>query len=258
MPSVYRLFLILSLALVGPLLCAERSAARSQPLVEVTGNAIGYDASQGLLQVNTRLGTKRYFVTNTTLVLLNNHSSTPQNIQAGDKLVISYDYATVTAKTIRIVRKGRTSGTVVSVSTTAIGVRSANGAVLALRPDAASRILLEGVPLTSNQVLLGRRVTATYEPTSLLVLSLSGTARVSRGTLSEVDADAGLITLNGSLDTLTVDENATIYRNGISVELADLTAGDRVRVIQVRDGDSVRALAIEARPGTVASGGRGN
>jgi len=256
MRLLFRFSLLLALLPLGTLSapCPTQAAEalRQLPQAHISGTVYQYDNSAGILSVNTRLGLKRFLVNNRTLVLLNNHSSTVTAITNGDEVTVDYQYETSTANTIHLIREASRTGTVVSTTSTSISVRLGNGAVLALNTNANSVIELGGILLTSNSVLVGRKVTAVYEPGTSTLLSLNGSSKTVNGTITSIDPTGRSLVISGRTPlTFAINADATIRRAGSSAALTDLLVGDRVLVAYLRDAGTARALAIDARAAAV-------
>lgn len=229
---------------------------RTIPQAHLSGTVVGFDNSAQLLSVNTRLGLKRLLVNNRTLVLLNNHTAALTAITAGDEVTVDYQYDTSIANTIHLFREASRSGTVVSTTTNGISLRLKNGAILTLTTNAGSVVELGGIPLTSNSVLVGRRVTAIYEPGTFTLLSLAGSSKTVKGTITAIDPVTRSLIISGrNALTFDISDDATVRRAGSAASLTDLAVGDRVVVAFLRDAGIVRALAIDARAGTVTPTG---
>ncbi|HEU4754697.1 MAG TPA: hypothetical protein VFU47_16435, partial [Armatimonadota bacterium] len=133
-----------------------------------------------------------------------------------------------------------------------IDVRS-RGAVLTFPTNAASQVELEGIPVTTRSVLVGRTVRVVFEPGSLTLLRMGASAQTATGTVQTVDATGRLVTISGRTPrTFIVDASATILRDGAPVTLTTLAAGDRVRVAFVKQGTGFNALALSATPVVVS------
>jgi hypothetical protein len=237
---------LLTLSAVWPARPAE--ALRQLPEAHASGTIYAYDASGPLLSVNTRLGLKRFLLNNRTLVLLNNHTSTLSANNVGDDVTVDYQYETSTANTVQITREASRNGTVVSTTSTTINVRLGSGAVQSFTTNAASVVELGGILLTGNSVLVGRKVTVIYEPGTSTLLSLSGSSKTVKGTITSIDATGRTLAISGNTPlSFAINTDATVRRAGVSAALTDLTVGDRVTVAYLRDAGVVRALAIDAR-----------
>lgn len=235
------------------------SQLRSIPEAHVSGTVFAYDPSGPLLSVNTRLGLKRFLLNNRTLVLLNNHTSTLSANNVGDEVTVDYQYNTSIANTVHLFREASRTGTVVSTTSTAINLRLGNGAVLTLNTNAGSVVELGGIRLISNSVLVGRKVTAVYEPGTFILLSLDGSSKTTSGTITSIDAEGRTLVISGrNALTFDISTDATVRRAGSPAALTDLVVGDRVRVAFLRDAGIVRALAIDARAGTTTTTGKGH
>jgi hypothetical protein len=228
------------------------SQLRSIPEAHASGTIFAFDPGGPLLSVNTRLGLKRFLLNNRTLLLLNNHTTTLTANNVGDQVTVDYDYTTSTANTVHVFREASRSGTVVSATSSTITLRLGNGTVLTLNSNAGSVVELGGIPLTSNSVLVGRKVKAVFEPGTFLLLSLDGSSKTTKGTITSIDAEARTLVISGrNALTFDISTDATVRRAGSSAALTDLVVGDRVQVAYLRNAGTVRALAINARPGTV-------
>lgn len=247
MKHALALAVFLLAALLAPASYAQREPI---PTSEITGTVNGFDTDQSILDVNTRVGRRLYLITNTTLVLLNNHSSTTANIQPGDEVTISYYYPTSEAVIVQLFRETRLRGTVRTVTGTNLDFRLTRRSAVTLRTDALSEIEIEGIRVTNNAVLAGLEATALVEPGTLLVIGLNVHANGAQAKVTLVDTTAGTITIGGRKPrTFTVDPNATLRRDGATATLADLVVGDQVKIAFVKKSGSLRALAVQARSG---------
>lgn len=223
-----------------------RPATATLPNAQVTGTVIGYDTSSTLLSVQTRLGAKSFLITNTTIILLNNHTSTANNIQANDQVTVTYDYTTFKAIEVHLFREVTQTGTVKAVGTTSITVHLSIGGQVALTTNTNSVINLDDIPIATTSVLVGRSVNVVYEPTSNLLLSLNAHSPLTKGTITAVNTTSKTVTVNGQVFTL--DLNATILRAGQTAAITTLVVGDKARVAWVKNGSARTALAIQANP----------
>ena len=227
--------------------------------VTVTGTVISLGAqntSTGLrdLSINTRLGPRTVEVGATTLLLLNNHTTTAANITVGLKAEVIYNYSTLLAKQVKVFNETKITGKVVSATTTSVTIRK-SGANITLTTNTGSVLDLNGIPISNPAVLVGQKGTFVYEPGTNLVLSSDSAATlVKNATLTSVDNTTRSLVTGGTQPlTFTVDTNATILRNGQIVPLTSLVAGDRLRISYTRDitnpnSPVLRLLALEASP----------
>jgi hypothetical protein len=229
--------------------CATpRLQAGALPVTSVSGRIIAFDEDTSLLAVNTRLGRRSFLITNTTLILLNNHAGDTGDLQPGDEANVTFQYHNSAATRVRVFRETRQRGTVTAVGNNTIDLRLRGGAVIQLRPDAQSRIELEQIPVEDRRVLIGRRVVSVFEPGTFLLLSLAGESGSAAGPITAVDAATRTVTLGGRRPRVyTLDAPATVRRGGEVVPLTALTVGDRARVAFVREGTTFRGLALDAR-----------
>lgn len=252
LPRLTVLIALLPLFQPGTVRPAQAAPLQALPEAHVSGKVYTYDNEGQFLSVNTRLGLKRFIVTNSTVLLLNNHTTAANSITTGDQVTVDYQYETSTANTIRLIREASRTGTVTSTTTTGITLRLNSGAVLPLVTNASSVLELGGIPLSTRSVLLGRRVTAVYEPGTLAVLSLEAASKTAKGTITSVDPTGLTLAISGKKAfTFAISADATVRRTGASAELTDLVVGDRVVVAYLREASTVRALAIDARAGVV-------
>ncbi len=258
MNRCYILLLGLLVAGPGPLEApAARAAVRD---VTLTGTVISVETSTGTAQqfrrlaVNTRLGPKTVLIANTTLLLLNNHSTTAASIAVGDRVSVTYDYSTLVASIVEITREEKITGKIVSASATEIDVKT-HGAILALKTDPNSVVDLNNILVSNRAVLTGQRGTFIFEPTTNLLLSMNASASLLRSTLTAVDTAKNTVTLAGrSPLTIALDPNATLLRNNAVVPLTSLVIGDRLRVAFTRNTTgTLRLLALSAVPAASAA-----
>jgi len=232
-----------------PSLVAGRLAIAALPTTTVSGTIIGFDNSTALIAINTRLGRRSLLLNSGTLVLLNNHSAARTDIQIGDDARITYEYSTSIATTIHLFRTASRTGTVGTVAATSVQLRLSRRANLTLQANTSTVTDVEGILLDQRGVLTGVRAKAVFEPGSLLLLKLRATSKLASGAIVTVDDEADTLTITGRRDlAFAVDPLATIRRAGATATLADLAVDDDVRVAYVKEGATLRALAVEATP----------
>jgi hypothetical protein len=240
----------------GPLLPLPARASAFDVKTSGTILSLGaVDTTTGdrLLAINTRLGPKSLLISASTLLLLNNHTTTAQNITGGEQANVTYNYNTLVIKELHLFNETKITGKVISATATSVTLRK-NGTDITLTTNAGSVMDLNNIPLSSASVLVGQKATFIFEPGSNLLLSSASSATVTQGTLSAVDVTNNLVTLAGKTPlSLTVDSNATILRNGAVVPLSSLVAGDRLRIAFTKDltdpnNPVLRLLALEASP----------
>ena len=243
------------------LLCAVPAPrAQAGPFdVTVSGTVISLTAANtttGLrdLSINTRLGPRIVEIGATTLLLLNNHTTTATSITVGLKAEVVYNYATLLAKQVKIFNETKITGKVVSATPTSVTIRK-SGANITLTTNTGSVLDLNGIPVSNPAVLVGQKGTFVYEPGSNLVLSSEASATlVKNATLTSVNTSTNQLTVGGTQPlTFTLDTSATILRNGVVVPLTSLVAGDRLRIAFTKDVTNpnspvLRLLALEASP----------
>jgi hypothetical protein len=242
-----RLFLYLLLALIAGPVLAQRGGGSLPPTTEVSGTVLGFDPDTTVLSVRTRLGAKSFVVGPSAVIFLNTHTATAANITAGDEVTVTYRYHTGEVTRIRLFRETRVTGTVTSVTAYAITVRTARNVILTLRPDAASQVGLSGISLADRSVLVGRRITALFEPGSLLLLNMTSGTTAASGPITAIDPVAQTITIGGRRPrSLLIDPLATLRRDGETATLDTLVVGDPTRVAFIREGRNFRVLALES------------
>jgi hypothetical protein len=228
---------------------AALPAAAGLHLTTLTGSVTAFDAGASILNVNTRLGRKLFRVTAQTVVLLNNHGATTQNITAGDKATVTFRFDTSEASTIFLVRETKQQGTVTTASANAVSFFVNGTSTLALTANPNSHMQLNGIPVANPAVLNGRSASVIFEPGSLLVLSLAARASSATGTIAAIDSATNTVTLAAhggqAARTFTLDTAATIRRKGQVVPITSLLGGDRVTVAFVRSGTTLHALAVQ-------------
>ena len=240
------LALPLLLAAVTLLAGLARTGAAEPALSEISGTVTGYDPDSDLFNVNTRLGPKLFLVTDDTEVTLNNRTTTMNQLMTGDLVTVEYRFDTSVVYTVDATREERARGRIVTVTNNAITVRS-SGENLALRPDAQSRVELQGIPLQDRSVLNRLDAVGIYQPGSLLLLSLNASASDFSGRVGAVDSVNRTITVTGKKSrTFSVNPVATVRRNGEFVTLANVQPGDRVRVAFAKSGGERVVLAMKA------------
>jgi len=240
------LFVLALPILVGP----SASAQVREPVAEISGEVVSYSTGSNNLTVNTRLGPKLFVLTATTLVLLNNHSANEQSISTGDQVRVEYFYPSFVAKTIHLTREAKRRGRITAITDTTLALQLSSGATINFSVNDSSHLALTGIALTDSSVLLNRRATVVYEPSTTnaqLLLSLAGEADQLTGRLASTDATANTLTLRTGR-TLRVDAAATLRRADKAVSLSDLRAGDKLKLALAGSGAGRRVLALRATP----------
>lgn len=219
-------------------------------LTETTGTFLGFDEDSGIVGVNTRLGTKQLIVVPETLFVLNNRAVQPAALLLGDQVTIRYRFDTAVVFEVFATREARRSGVITDVRANQLDLRIGRGVTLTFSLDSRTRVSLEGILLSDFSVLERKRATLVYEPgSSLLALSVSGRALRAGARITAIDPNARTVSLGGRRPrTFTLDDTATLRRNGEFVEIDDLVVGDRATLAFVRDGKTLRAQALQARP----------
>lgn len=237
---------LMGLALGLLVLPCETSDA-VQRTTELSGKVQSYSANTALLAVLTRLGLKSFLINDGTIITLNNHSGTTADLRSGDEVTVTYEFSTARAVRVRLVRENKLKGKIRTVTAAAIEVGAGAGSALSLRVNTSSKINLDGIVLTDRSVLVGIPATAIYEPGTLTLLSLRGTATVFSGRISAIDVANRRVTLvNRATRVITLDSRATLQRNGTAAAIGDLVVGDLVRASYVNDGTVFRGFAAEA------------
>lgn len=99
-----------------------------------------------------------------------------------------------------------------------------------------------------NRVL---RITVAIAVTALLVAPSVAAMETLRGEIAEVNPEQSTLTVSiassdasGDSMTLQVREDTRIFRDGATIELSELTAGEQVTVNYEKDNGTYVALAI--------------
>src|SRR4051812_3836118 len=100
MLKIRRFILLALLAAALPLSLLR--PVRADLIATSSGTVVSFDNSQSILTVNTRLGSQSFKTDNTTQVLLNDHTATTQNIQANDRVNVTYNFVTSVATLIHL------------------------------------------------------------------------------------------------------------------------------------------------------------
>ncbi len=219
-------------------------------LTETTGTFLGYDDDAGVVSVNTRLGLRTLLVVPETLFVLNNRAVQPTALLPGDRVTIRYRFDTAVVYEVFATREARRSGVITAVRANQIDLRIGRGVTLTFTLDARTRVSLEGILLDDETVLVGKRATVVYEPgTNLLALSVAGQGLRTGARITALDTVAGTVSIGGRVPrTFVLDDTTTLRRNGEFAEITDLVVGDRVTIAFIRDGKTLRAQALQARP----------
>lgn len=227
------------------------SAARAgfeQQTATVTGTILSIDDQEGTLSLQTRTNRLDLILTNSTEVLINGRTGAINTVEIDDKATVTYETFTFRVTRIAVDRQRKRSGKIVSVNGNSIVLKQASGARLTLTRDNSSRIRLEGRAVDDITVLDGAKATATFDSANRTLLSLNANAPSAKGAVTAFDEDAATLTLSGrrALD-FSIDENATIRRDGATAELADITVGDTGEVLFLKKGASRRAIWIDLK-----------
>lgn len=250
MPFRRARFLSLLPAAALLLLVAAAPLGAFQSLTVISGQFTSFTASSGLLAVNTRVGPRSLRVVAGTLVFLNSRTAGTGDLVANDTITVRYRFDTLEVARIDISREAKQRGTVGAVAATTFELKFRRGQ-LALRLDTLSRINLDGIPLTNRTVLTntGLPATVVYEPRGLIILGANATGTLASGVISTITTGTRTVVVQTRTraETIVLDANATILRNGNVAVIADLVVGDRVRCSFLRGTTTNRGLAIESQ-----------
>jgi hypothetical protein len=225
-------------------------AGFEQQTTTVTGTILSIDDQEGTLSIQTRTNRLDLILTNSTEVFINGRAGAVNTLEIDDKVMVTYETFTYRVTRIDLDRQRKRKGKIVSVSGNNIVLKQQSGERLTLTRDASSRIRLEGHALDDITVLAGAKAVATFDSSNRNLLTLNATAPSASGTVTAVDQEAATMTLSGrrALD-FTIDENATLRRDGDTAELADIAVGDTGEVFFIKKGVSRRiVLAILESP----------
>jgi hypothetical protein len=225
------------------------------PVARQSGEVSGFSQQTFILTLETRLGTRQYQLTESTLVTLNGRQVDTDGITEGDHAVVVYELGTANAVEVRLTREEEVRGRVIGVSNTTLEFRTKSKAILTLRPDDFSHVDIAGLPVDDLNILLRRTAKVIYEPGTFLLLSLAADANYAAGTISVIDAATRTLTVTGKKErAFVVDANATIRRDGETAAIDALAVGDKVRVAFVKGTTGLVALSLSATapPATTA------
>ena len=245
----FRLFAFFLVALAAALTLVGTQAARAgfeQQTATVTGTILAIDDEEGTIAIETRTNRLDLILTNSTEVFINGRSASVNNLELDDKVTVTYETFTYRVTRIDLERQRKRSGKIVSVNGNNIVLKQNSGERLTLTRDNSSRIRLEGRAVDDITVLEGAKAVATFDSANRTLLTLNASAPTARGTVTAFDEEEATLTLSGrrALD-FSIDENATIVRDGETAVLADITVGDTGQVIFVKKGTSRRAVLID-------------
>jgi hypothetical protein len=221
-------------------------AGFEQQTATVTGTIIAVDDEEGTLAVQTRTTRLDLILTNSTEVLINGRSGAVNALEIDDKVTVTYETFTYRATRIEVNRQRKRSGKIVSVNGNNIVLKQKSGERLTLTRDNSSRIRLEGRGLDDITVLDGAKATATFDSANRTLLTLNASAPSATGTVTAFDEEKATLTLSGRrpLD-FSIDENATIRRDGEPGDLADIAVGDSGTVFFLKRGAGRRAVLLD-------------
>jgi hypothetical protein len=221
------------------------TAGFQQQTATVNGTILSIDDEEGTLAVQTRTNRLDLVLTASTEIFINGRSGAVNALEIDDKVTVTYETFTYRVTRIEVDRQRKRTGKIVSVNGNNIVLKQNSGQRLTLTRDNASRIRLEGRSVDDISVLAGAKAVATFDSNNRTLLTLSASAPTARGTVTAFDEEEATMTLSGrrALD-FTIDENATIRRDGDTAELADITIGDTGEVVFIKKGASRRVVLV--------------
>lgn len=242
--------LILCLLMLAVMAVTPGRSQADPHLTVLRGNVAGFDTASTLLTVNAQIGRRQLFVNSQTLILLNNHTATTGNIQAGDTVTVHYRFDTLVAHLVSLTRERSQRGRVITAAANSVGIK-VRGAQLSLTTNARSLMNLSGIRIVDPRVLEGLEANTVYEPSqNPLLLRLQANGKVRKGVIAGIDSETGTVTLTGKGGlTLVVHENVTVRRGGLLADVEDLRVGDRIRAVTTRRGGVETLLAVNVLGG---------
>ena len=216
-----------------------------------------------------------------TQIKLNGKDATVADIKVNMIVVADYDIRTMNAIGIKANTLAQVSGVIGSVDLLggSITVQTRDSKAFKIGVPAATQIKIQGLKSGLAALKSGATVAVTYDLTTLKAVSIEVRAQgqlgvrggpqgggAGVGTIASVNAANGEVALkllNGESITLTANANTDIQSNGAKAALADLKAGDIVRVAYNVDTKVASSIAVMGRgaasglPGQPGQGGPG-
>ncbi|MBI5354243.1 MAG: hypothetical protein HZB50_16490 [Chloroflexi bacterium] len=164
------------------------------------------------------------------------------DLLVGDKVEAKYDRITFLASKIKAKAKPvnlEVEGVIAAVGVDSLTITpKKGGADVTVLVDVSTRIKRGGKPALLTDLLVGERVEAKYNTTTMIASKIDDKTKAPsnkgelHGIVSAIDLTLGTVTIspsNGGADvTLTVDASTRIQRGHAVITLADLLVGDKV------------------------------
>jgi len=225
--------------------------------VHLVGTISAVDTTASTVTVTRTPGRKTVtlVVDAKTKIKQNNLPAILADLQVGDKITAQYNPVTKLAYRIYATNASLAAlaGVIKAVDTTAntVTIKPMRGAEVALKVDASTVIMRNGLPATLADLLVGDHVAVKYNQATMLAYRIEakgGLASEVAGVIKAVDTTASTVTIKPAHEdtdvVLTVDADTVIMRNNIAATLADLKSGDMV--VAKYDPATMVALRIHA------------
>ena len=206
-------------------------------------------------------------VDGSTLIKRDGKSALLTDLLLGDRVEVKYDITTMIASRIEDKTKsgsgggsssqGEVEGTISVVGTTSLTVTpKKGGADVTVNVDSSTRIKRNGKPALLADLLVGDRVKAKFDKTTMLASRIEDKTKTAGGKVKNGEIhgvifalDATTVTITpstgGANVVLTVDLSTRFERGHLHITLADLLVGDKVEA--KFNSTTLLASKIEAR-----------
>lgn len=178
----------------------------------------------------------------TTVITRSGKPALLTELLVGDKVEAKYDKTTLLASKIKAKAKpvkAEVEGMIAAVGADSLTITPRKGgADVTVLVDATTRITRGGKTALLTDLLVGEKVEAKYNTTTMIASKIEDKARDQsnfvelHGAISAIDLSLGTVTITprkgGAVVVLTVDATTRIQRGHTTIALADLMVGDKV------------------------------
>jgi hypothetical protein len=246
-------FLVIMSLIIGVLTTASAVSALGLTRA-LRGTIIAIDSGTRSVTVSSLAGNQvRIKVVRSTVITRTGRLVNYSRLRVGDKVYLNYYVSTRQASDIKD-SPGlyEIQGTIEGVDTTASTVTIASeegGNSVTVKVDSSTVIERNDAPATLADLLVGDKVEAKYDSTTMLASSIQTEAEDSElyGTITAIDLTANTITItpeSGGSDVVLNVSNSTVFiKDDAVVAFTDMPVGDKVEAEY--DSTSMIASKIE-------------
>jgi hypothetical protein len=224
--------------LIVSMLAITAPAYAKGTLKTAKGTVVAIDKTQHTMTVRTVKGASLALkFSNKTPLTRGGKTSSTARMRVGDRVNVKFDPKTNQASEIEDTPgEFEFEGTIAAVDTTLNTVTVASeegGSTVVLKVDANTVYLRNGAPATQADLLVGDKVEAKYDSTTMLASSIKTEMEDGEviGAITAIDATLGTVTIlpdaGGSAVTVKTSLSTVFEKGGALVTLAALQVGDQ-------------------------------